>query len=92
MADESVTKHAGWMPSNPSMSQGNSLAPECESLYGSAAGNDILKSAGQTMGSTPMSDAGGVIDTRIMEDGIEYDWPGSGQGNLEPTGPRVRGA
>jgi hypothetical protein len=87
---DSTTKHAGWMPSNPSMDGSGALAPDCDSLYGGADSSDV-KSAGQTMGSTPMSNSGDSVGGRIMEDDIEYTWPGSGQGNLEPTGPRVKG-
>ena len=91
MADN-TTLHAGWMPANPSMNQGSELAPDWDSLSGGAAGDDVTKSAGQTMGSTPMSQSPGVIDTRIMESGIDYTFPSSEQGNLEKTGPAVKGA
>jgi len=86
-----VTKHAGWMPGNPSMdSGGSSLAPDWEGL-GGPADSSTVKSAGQTMGSTPMTQSPGEITTRIMEEGIDYTFPGSDQGNLEHTGPTVKG-
>lgn len=94
MANDETTKHAGWMPSNPSMDSGSGgLAPDCDGLYGDPAGSGTVKSSGQTMGGTPMHDSGGVVSSRIMDTSIEYDWPGSNQGNLEPVGGgRVRGA
>lgn len=91
MADDNTTKHAGWMPASPSMSQGGALAPDWEGL-GGGADDTTVKSAGQTMGSTPMTDSGGVTETRIMETGMDYEFPGSSQGNLEHTGPTVKGA
>lgn len=92
MADE-TTKHAGWMPANPSMDQGGALAPDSDALSGGAAGTDIVSNSGQRMGTPSMADSGGVIETRIMEEGIEYEWPGSDQGSLEPPrGGKVRGA
>lgn len=36
---------------------------------------------------------GGPFPTRIMEGGVEYDWPGSGQGSLEKLkGGGIKGA
>lgn len=90
MSDSNTTKHAGWLPSSPSMDQGSSLSPDWDGLGGSAD-SSVVKSAGQTMGSTPMTQSPGEITTRIMEEGIDYTYPGSGQGNLEKTGPGVRG-
>ena len=91
MADETV-KHAGWIPGPPSMNVPGSLMPESEGFSGSAAGDDVLKSAGQTMGgTTSMDDSGDSLSTRIMED-MDFTYPSPNQGNLEPTGPRVKGA
>lgn len=33
----------------------------------------------------------GVLSPRIMEGGVEFEWPGSDQGSLEHRGPEVRG-
>lgn len=90
---DGTTKHAGWMPSNPSMSQGSRLAPDWENL-GGGADTTTTKSAGEVpKGATSsMSESAGGLTTRIMEDGIDYTMPSSGQGNLEPQGPGVKGA
>lgn len=90
---ESVVKHAGWMPASPSMSQGTELAPDCDELYASA-NSGIVKSAGEKWPGSASSTAEspGVVPTRIMETGIDYTMPSSGQGNLEPQGPGVKGA
>lgn len=88
---DNTTKHSGYMPASPSMdSGGSSLAPDWEGLSGSPD-SSVVKSAGQTMGSTPMTQSPGEITTRIMEEGIDYQFPGSNQGNLEKTGPAVKG-
>lgn len=90
-SNDGVVKHAGWMSGSPSMDQGSGLSPDWEGLGGSADSSPV-KSAGQTMGSTPMTQSPGEITTRIMEEGIDYTFPGSDQGNLEHTGPAVKGA
>lgn len=40
-----------------------------------------------------VDDSGGSIDTRIMDNSIDYTWPGSSQGSLEPLkGGGIKGA
>lgn len=90
---DGTTKHAGWMPANPSMTHGSSLAPDWENLGGSADDSTTLAAGDTPKGATTsMSQSAGVITTRIMEDGVDYTMPSSGQGNLEPQGPGVKGA
>jgi hypothetical protein len=92
MAD-STTKHAGWIPNHPSMSQGSGLAPDWENLGGSADTSTTLAAGDTPKGATSsMAQSSGEITTRIMEDGIDYTMPSSNQGNLEPQGPGVKGA
>lgn len=87
MADETV-KHAGWMPGNPSMDVGGDLMPGGYDVEGGAAGTEVVSRAGDFPkgATTSMTDSGGTVSTRIMENDISYDYPSSGQGNLEPTG------
>lgn len=92
MAD-STTLHAGWMPNHPSMSQGTGLAPDWENLGGSADDSTTLAAGDTPKGATrSMTESAGGLPTRIMESGIDYTMPSSGQGNLEPQGPGVKGA
>lgn len=93
MADE-TTKHAGWMPSNPSMDQGGALAPDFDSL--SVSGDSgVTKHAGDLPkgASISSSDSGDVLGAHIMEGDYDSEFPGSSQGNLEPLrGSGVKGA
>ncbi len=90
---DGTVQHAGWMPSNPSMSQGTDLTPDWENLEGSADTSTTLAAGDTPKGAThSMTESMGGLPTRIMETGIDYTMPSSGQGNLEPQGPGVKGA
>jgi hypothetical protein len=83
----------GSTPSTPNRGDEDVHSPVTSPTYGSSpsmaggAGSDLNPGF-----EGDMAGDSGVLSPRIMEGNVEYEFPGSDQGNLEHTGAEVRGA